>query len=232
MELIKTTNLSKKFGRNIALDGVEISLEAGKIYGVLGPNGSGKSTLMRLISGLYSKSNGHIEAFSNPLSVESKKHIAYMPTESFFYDYMNIGSTAMYFSDFFEDFDNDRFDLLLKEMGLEKSMKIPSLSSGMNAKLRVALTMSRKATVYLIDEPLNGVDLVARDLILKTVINSLSQDNLIVLSSHQIDIIENVLDEVIFLKEGTIVLNKEAEDARASSGKSIVQLYKEVFKDA
>ncbi len=232
MELIKTSKLSKKFGRKIALNEVDVVLEEGKIYGILGPNGSGKSTLMRLLAGLYTNSNGEVEAFGKPLSIESKKSIAYMPTESFFYDYMDIKMTAEYFTDFYDDFDNDKFDLLLDEMGLEKSMKIASLSSGMNAKLRVALTMSRKAKVYLIDEPLNGVDLVARDLILATVINSLSDDNCIMISSHQIDTIENVLDEVVFLKEGNVVLDDNAENARSKSNKSIVELYKEVFADA
>jgi len=229
MELVKTIDLEKSFGTVKAVNQVSVSLESGKIYGLLGPNGSGKTTLMRLVAGLFCPTKGDIDVLSKKITVESRKSIAYMPTESFFYDYMRIKDVEKFFIDFFDDFDKEKFDELLKKMSLEKSMKITSLSSGMNAKLRVALTMARKAKVYLLDEPLNGIDLVARDAIMSAIIGGASEENAVVISSHLIDVMENVLDDVIFIKQGKVVINENAEEARAKYKKSIVDLYKEVY---
>ena len=229
MELAKTTGLVKSFTEIKAVNNVTIELQSGKIYGLLGPNGSGKTTFMRIIAGLFYPSKGSIEILSENQSVKSKANVAYMPTESFFYDYMKIKDAEKFFIDFFDDFDTDKFTELLEKMKLEKSMKINSLSSGMNAKLRVALTMARKAKIYLLDEPLNGIDLIARDAILAAIIGGAGDDNAVVISSHLIDVMENVLDDVIFIKEGEIVINENAEEAREKYSKSIAQLYKEVY---
>ena len=229
MELVKTIELAKYFGNVKAIDNLSVTLESGKIYGLLGPNGSGKTTLMRLIAGLFYPVKGEIEVLSEKISVKSKASISYMPTESFFYDYMKIKDVENFFIDFFEDFDKEKFDDLLKKMKLERKMKITSLSSGMNAKLRVAVTMARKAKVYLLDEPLNGIDLLARDAIMAAIIGGANENNAVVISSHLIDIMENVLDDVIFIKEGKIVINENAEEARERHGKSIADLYKEVY---
>ena len=166
---------------------------------------------------------------SEKLSIKSKASVAYMPTESFFYDYMKIKDVEQFFIDFFDDFDTSKFDELLKEMKLDRNMKITALSSGMNAKLRVAVTMARKAKIYLLDEPLNGIDLIARDAIMSAIIGGSGQDNAVVISSHLIDVMENVLDDVIFIKEGQVVINENAEAAREKYKKSIVDLYKEVY---
>lgn len=229
MELVKTKSLMKFFGPVKAVNDVSISLEDGKIYGLLGPNGSGKTTLMRLISGLFYPTKGEIEIMSEKKSIISKASVAYMPTESFFYDYMKIKDVEQFFIDFFEDFDTAKFDELLKKMNLDKNLKVSALSSGMNAKLRVAATMARKARIYLLDEPLNGIDLVARDAIMSAIISEARQDNVIIISSHLIDVMENVLDDVIFIKEGQIVINENAEEAREKYNKSIADLYKEVY---
>lgn len=229
MELIRTEKLSKKFGSVYALQDASIQIEKGKIYGLLGPNGSGKTTFMRLIAGLFYPSKGHIAINGQPISYLSKKTIAYMPTEPYFYDYMSIQNVKDFFIDFYEDFDPARFDTLLDNMGLRHQMKVTALSSGMDAKLRVALTMSRQASVYLLDEPLNGIDLVARDIIMSTIIGGSTPDNAIIISSHLIDVMENVLDDVILLKEGVVVLSDGAESAREQYKKSIVDIYKEVF---
>jgi len=229
MELVKTSNLVKSFGTIRAVDDVSVSLQSGKIYGLLGPNGSGKTTLMRLIAGLFYPTKGSIDILSKKISVESKDSIAYMPTESFFYDYMKIKDVKRFFIDFFRDFDQLKFDELIKKMDLSEDMKITALSSGMNAKLRVAVTMARKAKVYLLDEPLNGIDLIARDAIMSAIIDGANEDNAVVISSHLIDIMENVLDDVIFIRKGKIVINENAEDAREKHGKSIANLYKEVY---
>ena len=229
MELVKTIDLVKSFGSVKAVNNVSISLQSGKIYGLLGPNGSGKTTLMRLIAGLFYPNKGSIEIMSDKKSVKSKMHIAYMPTESFFYDYMKIKDVEKFFIDFFDDFDTEKFDELLEKMKLEKSMRILSLSSGMNAKLRVALTMARRANIYLLDEPLNGIDLIARDAIMSAIIGGAQDDNVVVISSHLIDVMENVLDDVIFIKQGEVIINENAEEAREKYKKSIADLYKEVY---
>ncbi len=229
MELVKTTDLVKTFGTVKAVNNVSVSLQSGKIYGLLGPNGSGKTTFMRLVAGLFYPTKGSIEILSEKKSVKSKASVAYMPTESFFYDYMKIKDVEKFFIDFFEDFDAEKFDELLNKMKLEKKMKITSLSSGMNAKLRVALTMARKAKVYLLDEPLNGIDLIARDAIMSAIIEGAQEDNAVIISSHLIDVMENVLDDVIFIKQGEVVINENAEDAREKYNKSISELYKEVY---
>jgi len=229
MELVKTNELFKSFGAVKAVNDVSINIESGKIYGLLGPNGSGKTTLMRLIAGLFSPTKGSIRVLSENISVKSKAHVAYMPTEAFFYDYMKIKDAEKFFIDFFEDFDKEKFSDLLAKMQLNRKTKITSLSSGMNAKLRVALTMARKADIYLLDEPLNGIDLIARDAIMAAIIGGAREDNAVVISSHLIDIMENVLDDVIFIKEGKVVINENAEDARAKYNKSIADLYKEVY---
>lgn len=229
MELVKTTDLDKFFGSVKAVNKVSVTLEGGKIYGLLGPNGSGKTTFMRLVAGLFYPTKGSIDVLSEKLSIKSKASVAYMPTESFFYDYMKIKDVEQFFIDFFDDFDTSKFDELLKEMKLDRNMKITALSSGMNAKLRVAVTMARKAKIYLLDEPLNGIDLIARDAIMSAIIGGSGQDNAVVISSHLIDVMENVLDDVIFIKEGQVVINENAEAAREKYKKSIVDLYKEVY---
>lgn len=229
MEILQTKGLIKSFGSIKAVNDTNIVISSGKIYGLLGPNGSGKSTLMRLIAGLYRPSSGEILVGGKNLDYKDKAHIAYMPTESFFYSYMSIKNVKNYYADFFEDFDCNEFIDLLSTMGLDENMKITSLSSGMNAKLRVALTMARKAKIFMLDEPLNGIDLVARDVILKSIIKQASDDNAIIISSHLIDTMESVLDDVIFIKKGKVVLFDNAENAREKHQKSIVELYREVY---
>jgi len=229
MILLKTEKLTKSFNGKPAVNQVDTEFEAGKIYGLLGPNGSGKSSFMKTVAGLFYPTSGKITVIDGPVGVPSKSKVAYMPTEPFFYDYMTIKVVGDFFKDFYEDFDPDFFGEQLEYMQLTQDMRVRSLSSGMAAKLKVAATMSRKASVYMLDEPLNGIDLVARDKIITSIINRAAPDNAIVISSHLIDSMENILDEVMFLKEGKLVINGNAEEIREKNGKSIVDLYKEVF---
>ncbi len=229
MEYIKTKNLTKKFKRVKAVDDVSISIESGKIYGLLGPNGSGKSTFMKLVAGLFHPNKGSINIFGEPLSFCHKADIAYMPTEPYYYDYMKIDTVKKYYSDFYKDFSCETFDRLIAEMGLEPSMKANSLSSGMAAKLKIAATMARKAKIIMLDEPLNGIDLVARDYIMNAIIQEAEPQTAIVISSHLVDVIENILDSVYFIKSGSITTSGDSEDIRQEHGKSIVDLYREVF---
>jgi ABC-2 type transport system ATP-binding protein len=229
MEYLKTIDLSKKFSSIKAVDSANIALETGKIYGLLGPNGSGKSTFMKMVAGLFHPTRGNIEIKGEKLSIMSKAEIAYMPTEPYYYNYMTIRMVGKFHEDFYEDFDFYEYEALISDMGLDMQMKVSSLSSGMAAKLKLAATMARQATLYMIDEPLNGIDLVARDLIMSTIIKKANQDNIMLVSSHLIDVIENILDDVIFIKEGKIVLSGSAETIREENKKSIVDVYKEVY---
>ncbi len=229
MSLLQTKELSKNFSSTIAVKNVSITLEPGKIYGLLGPNGSGKSTLMKMIAGLFYPTKGSIEVLGGPVGIASKKHVAYMTTEQYLYDYMSIKTVGQFHQDFYEDFEMDVFEGLLQEMKLDKKLKVRNLSSGMAAKLKVAVTMSRKAKIYMLDEPLNGIDLVARDTIINTIIAHANEDNALLISSHLIDEMEKILDEVIFIKDGEIVVMGNAEEIREKHGKSIVDLYREVY---
>ena len=229
MEYVATHNLTKRFSQNRAVDDANICLESGKVYGLLGPNGSGKSTFMKMVAGLFHPSKGRIEVMGDPLSYRSKEYVSFMTTEQFFYDYMTVGMVGRFFRDFYRDFDETAYQNLVGEMQLHMDMKIRSLSSGMAAKLKIAATMARDAKVFMLDEPLNGIDLVARDAILSAIIRKANPDNCILISSHLIDAMENILDEVIFIQEGQVVICGNAENIRESRGKSIVDLYKEVF---
>lgn len=229
MEYVVTHNLTKRFSHVRAVDDATITLESGKVYGLLGPNGSGKSTFMKMVAGLFHPSKGKIEVMGKPLSYRSKKYVSFMSTEQYFYDYMTVEMVGRFHRDFYEDFDEAEYARLVREMQLDMDMKVKSLSSGMAAKLKVAAAMARNARVFMLDEPLNGIDLVARDAVLSAIIQKADADNCLLISSHLIDAMENILDEVIFIKEGQIVLCGNAENIRESRGKSIVDLYKEVF---
>jgi len=229
MEYVATHDLTKRFSQVRAVDDANITLESGKVYGLLGPNGSGKSTFMKMVAGLFHPSKGKIDVMGESLSYRSKNHVSFMTTEQYFYDYMTVGMVGRFFGDFYEDFDQAAYEKLIGDMQLAMDMKVKSLSSGMAAKLKIAATMARDAKVFMLDEPLNGIDLVARDAILGAIIRKADPDNCILISSHLIDAMENILDEVIFIKEGKIVICGNAENIRESRGKSIVDLYKEVF---
>lgn len=227
--MIKTTELSKKFGKTYAVKTCTIHLEKGKIYGLLGPNGSGKSSLMKMIAGLFNPTEGSITVEDVPLNHEAKAIIAFMPTEGFMYEYMNIENVAAYFADFFEDFDTAKYYTLIESFGLNKKMKVKQLSTGMHCKLKVAATLARKAQYIMLDEPLNGIDLVAREQIMKAIIDCADEGNMVLISSHFVEQMEPILDDVIFIKEGEVVIIGSAEAVRQERNKSIVDLYKEVF---
>jgi len=229
MTILKTTNLSKSFGNKPAVIDANIIIEPGKIYGLLGPNGSGKSTFMKMVAGLFYPTKGTIDIMGTPVSTITKAHVAYMSTEPYFYNYMSIKQVGQFHEDFYEDFDPTKYERLLGEMNLTMDMKVSALSSGMAAKLKIASTMARKAKLYMLDEPLNGIDLVARDKIMTAILDNASEDSAIIISSHLIDQIEKILDEVIFIKEGNIIIMGNAETIRADKNKSIVNLYKEVY---
>ncbi len=227
--LLESKNLVKKYMTKTAVDNMSIQLQEGKIYALLGPNGSGKTTFMKMVAGLAKPTEGSISYKGYPIGVESKKRVAYMSTEPFFYNYMTIADVGKYYEDFFEDFDVVRYQELIRRMELSMKDKARSLSSGMAAKLKIAATLSRKAELYMLDEPLNGIDIVARDKIMSTILEVAREDVTILISSHLVDELEKIIDNVIFVKDGTIALSGEAETLRETHGKSIVEIYKEIY---
>lgn len=227
--LLESKNLVKKYMTKIAVRDMSIELQEGKIYALLGPNGSGKTTFMKMAAGLVKPSDGSINYKGSPIGVESKKRVAYMSTEPFFYSYMTIADVGKYYNDFFEDFDMVRYQELIRRMELNMKDKAKSLSSGMAAKLKIAATLSRKAELYMLDEPLNGIDIVARDKIMSTIIEVAREDVTILISSHLVDELEKIIDNAIFVKDGIIALSGDAETLREKHGKSIVEIYKEIY---
>ncbi|MDF2802230.1 MAG: transporter related [Anaerocolumna sp.] len=227
--MLKANDLVKKYMNKTALNGVSLEFELGRIYALLGPNGSGKTTFMKVAAGLVKPNSGTITYKGEPIGVESKKHIAYMSTEPFYYNYMSIDDVGKYYKDFFEDFDEARYDELLSRMDLDKKDKAKALSSGLAAKLKIAATLARKAEIYMLDEPLNGIDIISREKIITTIIEVSRPDASILISSHLVDEMEKIIDSAVFMKQGKVVLQGEAEDLRTTHSKSIVELYKEIY---
>lgn len=227
--MLESKKVVKRYMSKTAVDNVSFNVELGKIYALLGPNGSGKTTWMKMVAGLIKPTSGEILYKGNPIGIESKKKVAYMSTEPFFYNYMTIKDVGKYYEDFFEDFNMKRYEDLIARMELNMSDKAKSLSSGMAAKLKIAATLARKAELYLLDEPLNGIDIIAREHIINTILESAEENTSIIISSHLVDELEKIIDNAIFIKKGNLVLEGEAESIRIERGKSIVELYKEIY---
>ncbi len=227
--MLESKDLQKRYNGKPAVDGLTVKLDQGKIYGVLGPNGSGKSTWMKMMGGLIVPEAGSILLNDEPVGIETKKKIAYMPTEPFFYSYMKIEDVGNYYGDFFEDFDRQCYETLIEKLGLTMKMKVRELSSGMAAKLKIAATISRRAEVYLLDEPFNGIDLLARDEIVDMILDRVGDDNTLVISSHMVEELEKIVDTVLFLREGKLVLEGNVDDIRGKYGKSVADMYREIY---
>ncbi len=221
--------LEKKYLGKVAVKEFDLTIEEGRIYALLGPNGSGKTTWMKMVAGLVSPSAGTMEYDGMKIGKETKKKIAYMSTEPFFYNYMSVKDVGKYYEDFFEDFSRSKYEELIAQMDLRMTDKAKNLSSGLAAKLKLAATLARKAELYLLDEPLNGIDIIAREHIINTVLEAATDNATIVMSSHLVDELEKIIDYAIFVKDGSIVLQGDAEEVRQERGKSIVDLYKEIY---
>ena len=228
--LLECSGLKKSYGRKLAVRGMTLNLEQGKIYGLLGPNGSGKTTWMKMVAGLVKGWEGSISFDGHPLTYKDKAEIAYMSTEPFFYSYMKIRDVGKYYSDFFADFSPERFERLLMRMDLDPKDKARTLSSGMAAKLKLAATLARDARLYLLDEPIGGVDPATRDYILHTIISNYNPEAAVIISTHLIADVEPVLDDVIFLDHGHVALHESCEEIRETRGQSVDALFREVFK--
>ncbi len=227
--MLKCSNLKKKYLKKTAVENITMELEQGRIYALLGPNGSGKTTFMKMVAGLVKPTEGTVLYKGSPIGVESKKEVSYMPTEDYFYPYMTVEDVGKYYQDFFADFSFDTYKEMVADMGVSLQDRVTKISSGMAAKVRLAAALSRKAKLYLLDEPLNGIDLIARDKIVSTILSVADEDVTIVVSSHLVEELESVVDGVIMIKNGKNILVGDADDIRAEQGKSIADVYREIF---
>lgn len=230
MSLVECKHVTKKYGVKVALDDVNLTIEKGKIIGLLGPNGSGKTTLIKLLNDLLVPNSGEILIQGNHPGVETKKIISYLPERTYLNFNMKIKEVIQYFKDFYEDFREDVAYELLKKLDINSDDKLKTLSKGMKEKVQLILVMSRKAQLYILDEPIGGVDPAARDYILDTILKNFNEDASIIISTHLISDIEKILDEVIFIKKGKIVLHESSDQLRDESGKSIDGYFREEFK--
>lgn len=229
-EIIRCENLTKKYSNTTALNKINLTLESGKIIGLLGPNGSGKTTLIKLINGLLTPTEGAILINGKSPCVETKKEVAYLPDNSYLNSWMTVEQIVDYFVDFYDDFREDLAYEMLKRLGINKEMKLKTLSKGNKEKVCLILVMSRNAKLYVLDEPIAGVDPAARDYVISTIINNYNPDATVLISTHLISDIEQVLDEAIFIQQGDILLHKSIDDIREEHGKSVDELFREVFK--
>lgn len=227
--MLEFRNVTKKYGSQIAVNNVSLKLEAAKIYAMLGPNGSGKTTLMKMAVGLVKPNEGEVYYNGETIGIKSRREIAYMSTEPYFYNWMTVWDVGRYYEDFFEDFSMERYEELIRKMELSMDLKTKALSSGMMAKLKIAVTMARKAKVFLLDEPLNGIDLLARDEIIRAVLESLDDDVTLLLSSHLVDELEKIVDVAVYMKDSNLVAVWDVEELRTKQGKSVVDLYREIY---
>ena len=217
--ILECQGLSKQYQNTCyALNNLNLTLERGQIVGLLGPNGSGKTTLIKLINDLLTP------------GVETKKIISYLPERTYLDDTMKIRDIIGFFADFYTDFVTDRAYTMLKDLGIEPNVRLKTLSKGSREKVQLVLVMSRDAKLYILDEPIGGVDPAARDYILHTILANYSEDATILLSTHLIGDVENILDRVLFIQQGQLVLNSEVDEIRTEQGKSVDAMFREVFK--
>lgn len=227
--ILECENLSKNYGGLRALDELNLKLESGKIVGLLGPNGHGKTTLIKTLSGLLRQDKGTVLIDGKKVGVETKKIVSYLPERSYLSPGMKIRDVAKFFEEFYEDFDIKRANAMIDELGLDRESRLKSLSKGNREKVQLIMVMSRKAKLYLLDEPMGGVDPAARDYILKTIISNYSEDATVIISTHLIQDVEQILDEVVFLKDGKVMFHRDVDELRMEEKKSVDALFREVF---
>ena len=228
--ILECKNLTKRYGRTQDLSGINLSLKAGRIIGLLGPNGSGKTTMIKLINGLLTPTGGEILIDGMAPGVKTKSIVSYLPERTYLDESMRITEAIDYFEDFYKDFDRKKAMKMLEKVNLNPALRIKTLSKGNKEKVQLILVMSRRAKLYCLDEPIAGVDPAARDYILSTIINNYEPDATILISTHLISDVENILDEVVFIQNGHIRMQEEVETIRDKEGKSVDDLFREVFK--
>lgn len=230
MNLIKCTNLTKKFDNKTILNNINLTITENKIIGLLGKNGTGKTTLIKLINDLLTPTSGEILIEGKKPSPETKEIISYLPERTYLDKTMTIKETLIFFSEFYTNFNIKKAKKLLKDLNLEEDQKLSKMSKGMLEKLTLILVMSRKAKIYILDEPLGGVDPATRDYILDTILTNFDENASIIISTHLIEDIEKILDEVIFIDKGEIILNSPTDKLREKENKSINEIFRRYFK--
>ena len=230
MELLKCINLNKSYGDKKVLKDINLTIPRGKIIGLLGKNGTGKSTLIKLINDLLTPTSGTILVNGKEIGVESKKIIAYLPERTYLDKTMTVDKVIKYFSEFYDNFDSEKARKLLKDLDLDTTQKLSKMSKGMQEKVQLVLVMSRKADLYILDEPLGGVDPATRDYILDTILNNFNEGASVIISTHLIADIERILDEVIFIDKGKIILQSDSDELRNKENASIDEIFRRMFK--
>jgi ABC-2 type transport system ATP-binding protein len=228
--ILECQNLVKFYPGCLALNAVNLAVPRGQIVGLLGPNGSGKSTLIKLANGLITPSSGKILINGMEPGIETKKIVSYLPERTYLNDWMTVNQMIGYFSDFYENFNKNKAYEMLQKLGVDPAQRLKTMSKGTKEKVQLILVMSRDAELYLLDEPIGGVDPAARDYILDTIIGNYNENASIIISTHLITDVEKVLDGVIFINKGNVVLTSTVDDIRERENKSVDALFREVFK--
>lgn len=228
--LLECKDLTKQYGSKIAVNHLNLQLESGRIVGLLGPNGSGKTTFIKMINGLLTPNSGELLINGLPVGVESKKIISYLPDQTYLNMNQKVKDIITFFKDFYADFDENRAYDMLEKLHINPNDRLKTMSKGTKEKVQLILVMSRRAQLYILDEPIAGVDPAARDYILSVILSNYNPEATILISTHLIADIEGILDDVLFIQNGQIFLAAPAQELRAKEGKSIDMLFREVFK--
>ena len=230
-EVLEVSSVFKNYGNKEVLKDINFKLKEGKVVGILGPNGQGKTTLLNIIGGLIKPTSGVASIDGINVSYETKKVVSFLQEKNVLYNWMSIKDAINFYKDFFKDFDSNKMSDLLKFMKLEENMTVNKLSKGMLEKLSLSLTLSRKARLYILDEPISGVDTITRDKIVNVIIDNITIDSSMIITTHYIGELENIFDEVLFLGEGNIIEHGDAEELREKYGTSIEEIYKKIFSE-
>ena len=230
MKLLEIKNLKKSFNKKEILKNINLEIPSGKIIGLLGKNGAGKTTLIKLINDLLTPTSGEILVKGNKIGVKTKQIISYLPERTYLNKQMKVSEVISYFKDFYNDFDSKKAEKLLKDLGLDSDQKLSKMSKGMQEKVQLVLVMSRNADLYILDEPLGGVDPATRDYILDTILSNFNAKASVIISTHLISDIERILDEVIFIDKGEIILQDNADKLRKKEKQSIDEIFRRTFK--
>ncbi|WP_338541932.1 ABC transporter ATP-binding protein [Paenibacillus tundrae] len=229
--ILELNQISKFYGKKKALQDITLEIAPGRIVGLLGSNGSGKSTLMKLVAGLLQPTSGSIQVAGIPVGLETKSLVSFMPDQPLTESWMKVRDAIAYYRDFYADFDQEKAREMLDFMKLAEGERVKHLSKGMNERLQLTMALSRKARLYLLDEPIGGVDPVARGKILDAIVKFYDEDSSLIISTHLLNDIERIFDEVIFIREGQMVLREDVETLRLQNGKSVDEMFKEVYAE-
>ena len=228
--VVEFRDVYKSYSNKDVLKGVDLNIPKGKIIGLLGPNGSGKTTMIKLMNGLLQPDKGSIEIKGSKPSIETKKVVSYLPEKTYLNDWMKVKDILGFFQDFYEDFDMEKADKMIESLKIDKNEKLKTMSKGTKEKVQLILVMSRNADLYILDEPIGGVDPAARSYILKTILTNYNEDSTLLIATHLISEIENICDDILFISNGEIVLQGSVDEIREEKGKSIDTLFREEFK--